>query len=275
MVTKQIPNRCIWCRGEPPSATFKSESHVLPECVGNERQQVLPQGIVCDDCNNHFGTKVEVALIDDPIFSTLVGILQLRDKKCEFAYESSLSGVHRIAHMEAKVSANKIAINTQYEITGQPSKPNETRTINKSKIYKGRDLALLSRAVHKIAFEAMAHSLFIGKGLEFEKTGFKDIDIFGSSFDVIRSWARYGEPQSSVRPVLRLQKLEEAKFQWECFLWGFDNWLRSELDLFGDWYIVSLTSLPDEVDKDLRIWVQRSKFDHPVWYVGQKLMPMT
>lgn len=276
MATKQIPNRCIWCRGEPPSATFGSESHVLPECVGNERQQVLPQGIVCDDCNNYFGTKVEPTLIDDPIFATVVGVLQLRDKKSEFIYEHSPLGVHRIVHTEAEVSANRVTLITQYEITGQPGKPNETRTIKKSKDYDKRSLAFLSRAIHKIAFESLAHSLFVKDSWELVNIALKDIDIFNSSFDAIRSWVRYGKPQGSVRPVLRLQRFDKVKrqeelFQWGGQLWYFQGWFCYELNLFGDWYGVSLTSPVDKVDNDLRSRVERGKFDHPVWMVGDKL----
>jgi hypothetical protein len=132
MAIKPIPNRCIWCLEGPPSVTFKSESHVLPECVGNKQQQVLPPGIVCDRCNESFSRKVEPALIDDPIFSTQVGILQLRDVDSQFTYKHSHSGIHRTAHMAAEVSANKITMNTHYEIEGQPDNANEVRTISKS-----------------------------------------------------------------------------------------------------------------------------------------------
>ena len=279
MATKPIPNRCIWCHGEPPSVTFNSESHVLPECVGNERQQVLPPGIVCDRCNKSFGRKVEPALIDDPIFNARVGILQLRDKKSEFTYERSPSGVHRTAHMEAEVSANRVTLVTQYEIKGQPGKPNETRLIKKSKDYDSRALALLSRAVHKIAFESLAHSLFVKSGLKFEHIDLKNIDIFDRSFGAIRRWARYGEPQGSVRAVLRLQKFDEIKtreelFQWGAELWYFQQGICYALNLFGDWYIMSITSSSDKVESDLKSWVETTKFNHPVWMVEDKLQAL-
>jgi len=277
MALKQVPNRCIWCGEEPPSVTFRSESHVLPECVGNERQQVLPQGIVCDGCNNYFGTKVEPALIDDPIFATVVGVLQLRDKKSEFVYEHSPSGVHRDVHIDAKVSGNTVTVTTQCKIRGQPSKPYEDRSIPpKSKDYDKRSLALLSRAIHKIAFETAVHALFVGGGLKYAKGEFKDVDIFDHGFNVVRNWVREGRPQRTVRPVLRVQKFDQMKtpeelFQWAGRLLYFQRWFRCELNLFGDWYAVSLTSPVDKVDNDLRSWVERGKFDHPVWMVGDKL----
>ena len=96
MAINSIPYKCIWCLENSSKSTFTSESHVLPECVGNERQQVLPRGIVCDKCNQYFGNKVEPTLIDDPIFKMVAGILLLRDNEREFANEHSSSGVHRV-----------------------------------------------------------------------------------------------------------------------------------------------------------------------------------
>ena len=238
MAIKQIPYRCIWCLEERLNAEFTSESHVLPECVGNKRQQVLPPGIVCDKCNHDFGGKVERALINDPIFATMVGVLQLRDKNGEFDYEHSPTGVHRDVHIDTNVSGNKVTTSTQYQIQGQPSKSYEERSISsKSKNYNKRSLALLSRAVHKIAFESVAHSLFVGTGLQKEKNEFKNIDIYDHSFDVIRDWARYGNPQQSVRPILRLLDINKVEVNvkqvpWKMGLYGFNKWLRCELNLY-------------------------------------------
>jgi hypothetical protein len=276
MTPKPIPNRCIWCLKEPPSATFKSESHVLPECVGNIRQQILPRGVVCDSCNHYFGNKLEPKLIDEPIFSTLVGILELRDIDSQFTYTHSPSGIHRTAHMSAEVSANRITLTTQYEIKGQPDKPKEVRTISKSKDYNKRDLAFLSRAVHKIVFETVAHNLFVGTGLQGVRNEFEAIDIFGSSFNVIRDWVRYGKPQNSVRPALCIQKFDEVERREQLFNWGgqrryFPQWICYELNLFNEWYILSLTSSPDEVEGDLKIWGKKIKTTNPIWMLGDKL----
>ena len=277
MATKQIPNRCIWCLKKPPSATFDSESPVLPECVGNIKKQVLPSGIVCDDCNHYFGVKVEPTLIDDPIFATIVGILQLRDKNREFVYEHSPSGVHRDIYVDANVSDNKVTVTTQYKIHGQPSRLYEDRLIPpKSRDYDKRSLALLSRAVHKIAFESLAHSLFVKSGLKKEHIDLKNIDIFDSSFNAVRNWVRYGAPQRSVRPVLRLQKIDEIRTQEEFFHWGgrlwyYQQWFRYELNLFGDWHIMSLTSPSNKVDDDLRSWAKLTEFKHLVLMFGDKI----
>ena len=282
MALKQVPNRCIWCLKEPPIVEFTSESHVLPECVGNKWQQVLPPGVVCDYCNHFFGRKVEVALIDDPIFSTIVGILQQRDIYGEFVYEHSSSGVHRDVHVDVEVSGNKVTATTQYEIQGQPSKPYEDRSIPpKSKDYDKRSLALLSRAVHKIAFESLAHNLFVGTGVKFEKKeALKELDILGSNFNAIRSWARYGEPQSSVRPFLRAHKFGEVKsqkelFEWKPFLYYFQNCLCYGLSIYGDWYVTTLTSPSNKVEDDLISWAKRKEFKQLVLMFGDKIQKIT
>jgi hypothetical protein len=279
VAAKPVPNRCIWCLEEPSSATFKSESHVLPECVGNIGKQVLPQGIVCDKCNNFFGNDLEPEFINEPIFSTLTGILELRDIDSQFTYEHSPSGIHRAVHMSVKVSINRITLTTQYEIKGQPDKPEEIRTIAKYKEYNKRDLTFLSRAVHKMAFESIAHSLFVGTGSQTKDKRFENIDIFDSSFNVVRNWVRRGEPQHSVRPTLRIQKFNEVKTREGLFKWGGELWHFSEgfcyaLNLFSELYILSITSSPSKVESDLKIWSRKIKSNNPVWIIGDKLQPI-
>lgn len=278
MVAKSVPYRCIWCLVEPPGATFDSKSHVLPECVGNIAQQVLAKGIVCDKCNQFFGKRLEPALIDEPIFSTLVAVLGLRDIGSQFTSQHSPSGVHRACHIAAEVSATRIVLTTQYEIQGQPNKPNEVRTISKCKDYGRTDLAFLSRAIHKIAFETLAHNRFVGTGIRWHRSELGDIDVFDRRFNVIRTWVRRGEPQGSVRPALRIQRLEEAKTKEQLSRWGgeahyFRQGILYALNLFNDWYIVSLTSPPDRVENDLRSWRKTQRFRNTVWMVGDSLQP--
>jgi hypothetical protein len=273
-----VPYRCIWCLEEPPGATFGSESHVLPECVGNIAQQILAKGIVCDKCNQFFGRRLEPTLIDEPIFGTLVAVLGLRDIGSQFTYQRSSSGVHRACHIAAEVSATRITLTTQYEIEGQPNRPSEVRTISKCKDYRRTDLAFLSRAIHKIAFETLAHHQFVGTGTRRYRNDVGDIDVFDREFDVVRTWVRRGEPQSSVRPALRIQRFEQAKTKEQLSRWGgeahyFQQGTYYSLNLFNDWYIVSLTSPPDRVESDLRSWRETQEFHNTVWMVGERLQP--
>lgn len=276
MAVKTVPNKCIWCLQDQTSTTFNSESHVLPKCIGNIAQQVLPPGIVCDGCNQFFGHDLEPSLINEPIINTLAGILQLRDKDARFAYEHSPSGTHRKVHMNIQVTPNRITLTTHYEIKDQPNKPNETRTIIKSKDYDQRALAFLSRAVHKIAFETLAHNLYVGTGLKLQNKKLRDIDIFDPKFDVIRDWVRDGKPQNIVRPTIRNQRFSEVKTPKQLSEWGgwnyyFKQGIYCALNLFNDWYFVNLTSSPDKVKNDLLRRIPKHWFLNPVWMVGDKL----
>ena len=276
MVAKSVPYRCIWCLKEPPNAAFRTESHILPKSIGNIKQQVLPPGVVCDGCNHFFGRDLEPNLIDEPVLSTLAAILQLRDIDSKFVYMHSPSGTHRNAHMKTAVSANKITQTTQYEIKGQIDKPNEVKTISKSKCYDKRALAFLSRAVHKMAFETLAHNLFVSTGLKYQNKELGDMDIFDPNFNVIREWVRDGKPQHSVRPALRIQKFDEVERQQQLFEWGgkcsyFPQWICYELNLFSDWYVLSLTSPADRVKGDLINWLKKRKPNHQVIMVGDAL----
>jgi hypothetical protein len=277
IAAKSVPYHCIWCLKDPSSVTtFSSESHVLPRCIGNIDEQVLPKGVVCDQCNCHFGRELEPTLIEEPILNTLVAILGLRDGTSEFTYQRSTSGVRRAAHITAEVFTNTITVTTKYEIEGQPNKRNEVRTIRKSRNYDQRALAFLSRAVHKIAFESVAHNLFVGTGLKKQSKELGDIDLFDPCFNVIRTWVRYGEPQHWVRPALRIQRFDEVERQEQLWEWGgklgvFQDWIYYELNLFHDWYIMSLTSPPDKVKGDLVNWFAKRKPKHHVWTVGDKL----
>jgi hypothetical protein len=276
MPAKSVVNKCIWCLEAPSSTTFNSESHVLPECLGNEYQQVLPKGIVCDKCNNYFGTKLEPKLIDEPILDTIVGILELRDIDSQFTYNRSPSGIRRQVHMTTVISANKFTLTTQYEIDGQPDHLKETRIITRSKDYDKKALAWLSRAVHKIAFETVAHNEFVGTGIQYKNKTLGCLDVFHHRFNIIRDWVRYGKPQNMVRPVLRIQRFDEVERKEQFVQWGgwthhFRHGIYCKLNLFNDWYFINLTSSPDAVESDLVSWVQKQKVHNPVWMVGNKL----
>jgi hypothetical protein len=189
MIIQQLPSSCIWCRG---LLTDSDISHVLPECVGNE-QQVLQKGIVCKKCNQYFGTKVEPALLDDPIFHTIAVVLRLvdpadgnsfRDKIFDNRHQP-VGRPNRALDLNTHISSTQLDLDIRFEVAGRLSRS-----------YSSRDLALLSRAVHKIAFESLAWNLYV-KGLD------QPVNILDVAFDYVRKWTREGQPSSTVRPVMR------------------------------------------------------------------------
>jgi hypothetical protein len=254
-----IPDCCIWCHNKSSEVT-SDISHVLPECVGNENQQTLPSGIVCKKCNGYFGTKVEPALLEDPLFHIIAVALRLKDPEDMNEFRSLIfdakhppvGSVKRNLHCDIKISPKNMKLNVRYCIEGSIVKT-----------YQKRELALLSRAVHKIAFESLVWAI-VNKRIQ------DNIDIFGPMFEPVRKWSRYGEPTNRIRPVVRLLTTD-VKSQWEFRLWKFGGAVGVELNLFGDWYAVSLTSSPDKAQDDLKQWVGYSKSNLPIWCIGEDL----
>ncbi len=254
------PNRCIWCLRESPAVSFDA-SHVLPECVGNERQQVLPPGIVCKTCNNYFGTKVEPALLADPVFHVQAVFLRLvdpgdmnefRDKVFDAEHPSAKTP-ERAMNLAVNIRGDtrEIAMDVDYAVRGRL-----VRT------YSVKDLAFLSRAIHKIAFEALAWAVFV-QGLDAPP------DLFSSQFNAVRAWAREGQPLSQVRPVIR-QHSGEVHPTFSQGIVGYGDYIGVEMDLFGDWYATSLTSKPEEAFDRLRAYVAQGVENR--WCISDTLL---
>ena len=60
--------KCIFCKKQ--SDNSKSVEHILPESLGN-KDHILPKGVVCDECNNYFATKIEKVVLDKPYFKNV------------------------------------------------------------------------------------------------------------------------------------------------------------------------------------------------------------
>lgn len=52
--------RCIFCGSI--NNTYKYKEHIIPNSLGGK--DILPEGLVCDDCNNYFGRKFENATLN-------------------------------------------------------------------------------------------------------------------------------------------------------------------------------------------------------------------
>jgi hypothetical protein len=233
------------------------ESHVLPECVGNQ-QKVLPSGIVCKPCNQYFGAKVEPALLADPLFHAIAVFLQVVDpgdmnvfrERMFDAAHPAVGKVNRRLDLNANIKDQSIGIDVSNTVSGRLEKT-----------YNLRDLALLSRAVHKIAFESFVWHMFV-EGKE------NPPDVFSDLFNPVRDWARYGQPHGSVRPVLRRPHPSFSP-NWDVQTWRFSQDFGVQLNLFGDWYAVSLTSSTDSVVSDLNRWVEQKLDD--MWLIAEKM----
>ena len=76
--------------------------------------------------------------------------------------------------MNATIKDQTAGIDLSYTVSGRLEKT-----------YEQRDLALLSRAVHKIAFESLVWQTFVGGAQNAP-------DVFSDLFNPVRDWARWG-----------------------------------------------------------------------------------
>ncbi|PVY69423.1 HNH endonuclease [Cupriavidus alkaliphilus] len=91
--------RCIFCKQD--SNDSQSVEHIIPESLGS-RKRILPQGVVCDKCNNYFARKVEQPILNQPWLRNLRAWHQVPTKKGNFP---SLLG--QIAGANVKVSLRR------------------------------------------------------------------------------------------------------------------------------------------------------------------------
>jgi hypothetical protein len=253
---RPIPFRCIWCLKRAPDVTFNT-SHVLPEYVGNVGQQVLPAGIVCAGCNSYFGQKVEPVLLDDPLFHAIAVFLSLVDPEDMNVFRDK---IFDSTHQPREPPERDLKLNVDLR---QAEFTVDIACTIKGKLTKGytkRALALLSRAVHKIAFESLAWSVFV-EGPE------ADLDLFSDQFEPVRLWACEGQPYGTVRPVFRKPNPTISR-DYSIRCWKFDKAVGIELMLFADWYGVSLTSTADNVLSGLVGWVGPNA-DDKTWCITE------
>lgn len=72
------PHRCIFCL--KTKGPFTREEHPIPESLGND-DLVLPPGLVCDGCNQYFGSKVEQEVLGKAPFAVARVSQAIRNKK--------------------------------------------------------------------------------------------------------------------------------------------------------------------------------------------------
>lgn len=241
-----VPNKCIWCLRACPEVSF-DRSHVLPQCVGNKHQQILPKGVVCQPCNNSYSRKVEREFIHEPLFRMGTHVLGIR--KDPLLDSLPFDSTPRRFHFNISLNNSELKV----DCDGPP------KLICK-KTYNKRDSSLLSRAIHKMAFEALAHALYV-KGHD------ENVDVLSERFHPIRQWVRLGQPMSTVRPVLRGPS-EYPNGEWEVRIHENHGAFLVQMKLFAEWFAVHLTaessqnalrSLVMSTDTNTRAWILEDK----------------
>lgn len=175
--------RCIFCKKD--STNSKSVEHIIPESLGN-KNNILPMGVVCDNCNTYFGGKIEKNVLEMPYFKSLRGRLMIESKKGKIP---SVSGITKNKeNVEINFSSKS---DTIIEVIY-----NNDKTLNS--ILSSKELYVplipeppqndiyISKFLGLIAIEAFAQRV---SSIENWQEDF----IENSSLDELRNFVRYGK----------------------------------------------------------------------------------
>ena len=176
---------CIFCKQD--SHNSASIEHIIPESLGNTRH-VLPQGVVCDKCNNYFAREVEKPLLISQYFTHARFRNALPSKK------------GRIPALEIVYCSGSIELGMYRTTEGQQGlypidDKNAKRLLdylqkhNRGEIYipipVKPDPYIVARFLAKVALEILTFGVMHYPGWESEV-------VFRKELDEVREFSRYG-----------------------------------------------------------------------------------
>lgn len=159
--------KCIFCLRDDNSGT--RVEHIFPESLGGGDWATLPPGVVCDPCNQYFGSKVEsIALSDYPL--NMIRLFNgVTTKKKKWASVPSYRGRLEASPYPGKIGITPINDDIENAIV-------EGRISQLRMIAETRDPLSLCRLMLKIGLETVA---FDGASL-----------ILDKKYDAARRFAR-------------------------------------------------------------------------------------
>jgi hypothetical protein len=179
---------CIFCK----AASIKSRSveHVIPESLGNT-EHVLKSGVVCDQCNNYFASKVEGPLLSDPYLRSQCSQAHIASKK---GRPARMRGLHpqsgSVIEVVRNLDGSGISVGAAFEKDENRWAESVMRS-EEGRIYMPRptspDVVLMSRFLAKVAIECLALKLI-------EKDRGLEAVLSEPALDPIRNFARRGPP---------------------------------------------------------------------------------
>ena len=168
----QMDFNCLYC--DEPNRTFKSKYHIVPYSLGNNEENprfkildelVLPPGIVCDDCNTYFGKHLDSPLVLHPIVSLWKTLYRRSGYKCKtpkYSNENvSIFYTNNQMVLQNKNNSEMIGHNGSLQIP-TPSLVDVEHS-------------LVSRAIHRIAFEYLIFESLKQKNLPLVKQEFSSV----------------------------------------------------------------------------------------------------
>lgn len=181
--------RCLFCK--KTTLLSKSVEHIIPESIGSKKK-VLPKGIICDNCNRYFATKVENPILSDISFRNIRAFHQVENKK------------GRLPSLLGKIAGTEIKVNFRLKggiIDIQPENEKDREMVYEHfhrKLSNGTFTPLLfpvdinppkkemSRFLAKMALEALAYRYI-------EDEAWINMLIDNSHYDLIRNYGRFGK----------------------------------------------------------------------------------
>lgn len=175
---------CIFCCSA--SVSFSAVEHIIPESLGN-KSAVLPAGVVCDRCNQYFGTKVEGPVLDSPMFKCLRLEQSIPNKKGRIPTSRAIVLPNILATIRKYVDKTPTLY---FEESDQKSFMKLLQSNNNGQLVFPSALEqpapkLMSRFLAKCALE-----LLTSKAMQGDRTG--NSIIFEKQFDPLRMHARFG-----------------------------------------------------------------------------------
>lgn len=201
--------RCIFCKNNSSEST--SVEHIVPESLGNE-SKILRGGIVCDQCNHYFGTKIEKSFmeIDEIVSLRFIAVIPSKRRKIP-PIDCTVNGsLPAKMYREINSDSNQVTSKLKFSDVIQerfPLAKGQRILIEYASIPKETALTStheVSRFIAKVALE-----LFAYKQLEGDNS--TDFLVDDPSFDAIRNYARYGSP--TVWPC-NIRRIYEPDKRW-------------------------------------------------------------
>ncbi len=173
--------KCIFCKKN--SADSKSIEHIIPESLGN-KEHVLEKGVVCDNCNQYFATKIEKPLLDTIYFKHVRHCNDIESKKRKIPKIDGVIG-GRVEVGRDRYGDSFIEIPNEKIMDGIVSGRIKHMIIPKIDDPIPNDI-IMSRFLAKIAIEILTLRFYPYEGWD------KEI-VEKNELDLIRNYARYGE----------------------------------------------------------------------------------
>lgn len=174
---------CLFCK--EISDNSKSIEHIIPESLGN-KDIVLPKGIVCDNCNQYFATKIEKILLEQSYFKNVRHRAQIENKKGRIPVEKATIISPAFGEAEIIFEKDKTIVNILDKSVAEKVAKSSRGSMVIQTIDKPEDNnKALSKLLAKMAVEGLLHFLI-------NEEGWIDEVMTNTGLDEIKKYARYG-----------------------------------------------------------------------------------